>query len=207
MEGLNLTLGESGAPEPTRQDLEERQKVLAEKVQRDMRDLLDVLRADLPRFVERAVKERFVASREFAEKMSDADLRRLKADAAETGKALASEVLSSLEDVSLWLDTPQTPPSSEQHDLRGNAEVWRRLQRAGALLRDLLTRNGFPGLSEAEFAEAYRLPTWFTSGKYPKSVVESYWRNLAEYQTVRDTLGAMRERDEKARLTSRWDSA
>lgn len=207
MEGLNLTLGESPEGQPSKEDLEERGKVLAEKVQRDMRDLVDILKADFPKFVERAVKERFVSAPDFANGMSDADLKSLKADVAATGKTLVGEVASSLDDLAIWLE-PQgpVPGASERGDLRGNAEVYRRLQKAGAFVKDLLAKYRFPDLHDAEFTEAYRLPSWFIGGRYPKSVAQSYWRNLEEYHSVRDALRSMQERDQKSKLASRWDS-
>lgn len=207
MDGLTLTLGENPEGQPGKEDLEERGKVLAEKVQRDMRELVDILKSDLPKFVERAVKERFIAAPSFADAMSDADLKALKAAVVETGKKLVAEVATSLDELAIWVDAPgPIPASAERGELRPNAEVYRRLQRAGAFVRDLLAAHKFPDLREAEFQEAYRLPSWFIGGKYPKSVVQSYWRNLEEYQAVRDALVSMKDRDEKGRLASRWDA-
>ncbi|HVY61343.1 MAG TPA: hypothetical protein VHF22_06800 [Planctomycetota bacterium] len=208
MDNLTLTLGESGGAPLTPQELEERLHILEDKVKKDAREIVELLRVHFPRYIERAVKSRFEASGEFADGMTNAQVKALKEDVAETGKRAVSELLPSLEEWGIWLELARPAPAAgERRDLAGNPEVNARLQKVGELVHALLERHRFPGVRAEEWKDAYRLPSSFIPGRgLALSLVESYWRNLEEYQGVRDALKSMREREQRAKRSDRWDS-
>ena len=208
MESFSYIAGGEGAQgASTPQELEERLRILEEKVRRDAREIVEVLKVDFPLFVERTVKDRFLAERDLAAGMSQAAIKSLKADVAAAGQKAVGELVPPLEDAKIWLDVPAVPPAAERRDLQGNAEVNGRIQRVGQFVRELLERYKFPGVREEDFAQAYKLPAWFIAGRLLKSLVESYWRNLEEHHAVREALRQMKEREERASLAERWDSA
>lgn len=205
METLTYTTeaGDRAAPK----DLEERLRVVEEKIRRDAREIVEVLRIDLPAFVKRQVRERFIAAGEFADSLGEAKVKALKADVEATAEKVAREVLPALEEWSLWLEGARAaPPVAERRDLAGNPEIHARIQRVGAYVRDLLERHEFPGVKAEDFREPYRLPTWFIGGRLLVSLVENYWRNVEEYLAIRDALKALHERGLRAKRAERWDA-
>ncbi len=206
MDSFALTMGEASGAPATPQELEERLRTVDDKVRRDAREIVEVLRIDFPKFVERVVKDRFVTSREFADSVGDQALKALKADVQKTAKQTVDELIPPLEEWGIWLDVAKAPGGSERRDLQANAAVHARLQQIGGLVRGLLERHKFPGVQDEDFREAYRLPAWFIAGRLGVSLVESYWRNVDEYLNVRDALRTLKERDVRTQRSDRWDS-
>lgn len=205
MDTLTFTTeaGESAAP----QDLEDRLRVIEEKIRRDAREIVEVLKVDLPAFVKRFVRDRFLAAGDFADRADAAQLKALKADVEETAQRAGREIVPGLEDWSLWLEGPKAAPSAaERRDLAANPEIQARVQKVGEYLQALLVRHRFPTVKDEDFRDAYNLPSWFISGRLVLSLVESYWRNLEEYLALRTAVAAMRERDQRAKRAERWDS-
>jgi hypothetical protein len=206
MEILSFTSGEGERPAP--QDLEERLRIVEEKIRRDAREMVEVFKIDIPQFVRRQVRDRFIAAGEFADSFDAAKLRALKADVEATAARAGSEIVPLLEEWSLWIEGAKAcPPPSERRDLAGNPEIHARLQRAGSYVREVLERHGFEGVGATEFASLYRLPTWFIGGRLLVSLVESYWRSMEELLAIREALRAVKDRDERAKRAERWDAA
>jgi hypothetical protein len=206
MDTLTITLGEAGGPPATPQELEERLKVLEDKVKRDAREIVEILRVDFPLFVAREAKERFTRW-EGADALPDAKLKAFKADLAATGKKAVDEVVPALEEWAIWLEPRgAVPPSADRKDLKGNAEVSARLQKIGGYVKELLERHGF-AVRDEEFRDAYRIPTRFIPPRgYAIGHVESYWRDVEEYQQIHAALAALKERDQRAKRAERFDA-
>ena len=95
------------------EDLAERIRVVEDKVQRDAREIVEVLKLDFPAFVERQAKERYThAPQGFT--LSKDELRAAKAAVAEAGRKAAAEIIPDLESPALWLDDRvRVPPVGE----------------------------------------------------------------------------------------------
>lgn len=197
----------AGVGQDSPEDLAERIRVIEDKVQRDAREIVEVLKLDFPAFVERQAKERYThAPHGFT--LSKDELRAAKAAVAEAGRKAAAEIIPDLESPALWLDDRvRVPPVGERRELRAHAGAHTIIQRIGGYLREALAASGFPNLDEVDFADLYRLPTWFISGRLLVSLVESYWRNLEEWQALKQTLGAMRDQTGRAQRADDWDEA
>ena len=207
METFTLALETGGVGAPSPRELEERLRVVEEKVKRDAREIVEVLRADFPQFIRRQVRERFIGAKDFADSISDSRLKEIKSDVEATGAKVVAELIPPLEDWSIWISgASAVPPPPERRDLQANAEVESRIQRIGAELRALLERHGFPDLREEDFRRAYRLPSWFIAGRLLVSLVESYWRNVEELHAVREALDALRDRSLRKERADRWDA-
>jgi hypothetical protein len=206
METLNFSIEAGEGAQP--QDLEDRLRVVDEKVRRDAREIVEVLRIDLPLFVKREARQRFVAAGAFADSLDKAKLHALKDDVEATAATAGREIAPLLEDWSLWLEGPKAASGpGERRDLSGNPEIQSRIQRVGDHLRGLYERHGFPDVKPEELKEPYKLPTWFISGRLLVSLVESYWRNVEEYRAIREAVAAIKERDQRWKRAERWDSA
>lgn len=178
---------------------------LEERLRRDVRDIVDVLRADVPTFIGRSVKAAFEEC-EAADALEDAAVRRLKEDAARTSKAVADDVATTLSRFELWTWDRSDPPPREARGLDSNPEVAAVLRRVGEALGDLLERHGLPRGALGDRG-AYRLPTYFVAGHFMKSLVESYWQTLTMHHELRQRIEAGAQTDQRRRRRERWDQA
>lgn len=199
MNKLTVNSGVTGEPE----DLEQKADLLEEKIYRDGQEIVEILRADLPKFLERQVKALFMEAFEFSEKLSDDQIKKIKQDVADTGAAAVLEILPPLTAKEPWI---AAEPSSSA-ELVDNRVVWGHVRKIGDYLVELLQRRGFPLSKPEELRSSYRLPTWFVGGRLSKSIVESYWRNLADYHELQQAIRAKGADERKKALRGRWDEA
>ncbi|GIW72544.1 MAG: hypothetical protein KatS3mg102_2086 [Planctomycetota bacterium] len=206
METLSLTSGAGGGATPSVEELAERREVVRDKVRHDAREIISVLRLDFPSFIVRQLKERYVSHPEV--RLEPEQLRALKAEAEEAGRRAVEEILPELEDPALWLEgAPELPQSPEERrSLRHNPEVWSRVQKVAGLVRELLEKYGLPVAGE-QGEPSYKLPAWFIGGRLMVSLVESYWRNLAELRALEAELQALERSRVRAERAAEWDAA
>lgn len=177
---------------------------LEERLRRDVRDMLEVLRADVPVFFRRAVKQAFEES-DAADALDEAALRRLKADTERRADEAGRDLVSRLGPFEAWLQAAPAPPKDarglDEHPVVGPA-----LGQVRAALRELLEAHGLPRAADDERL-AYRLPTYFVAGHYMKSLVESFWQTLSLHQQLASQLAAGAKDDLRQQRRLRWDQA
>lgn len=179
---------------------------LEDKLRRDVRELVEVLRADVPAWVQRSIRQVFEDS-PHADRLSDAQVAQLKAEAREASQRLGEEVGRELEPIEVWLWRDGDPPLPKAPEgLDPNPRVAAALARVGRAVGDLLERHGIPRAELGERA-TYRLPTYFVRGHFARSLVESYWRTLAHHDEVRRQLSELKREDRRAERRRRWDEA
>ena len=183
----------------------ERRTTVEEKIRHDVREMLEVFRADVPAFFQREARKRFVAHTDWAERLDDAKLAQLKRDVAAAAERAASEVVRALEPWELWAWDPRTPFPDSPRTLDPNPRVAAVLARIGASLAEVLERHGVPESESAK--DAYKLPSYFVAGRFMKSLVESYWRNLQELVDLSKLIDESSHRDRRERSATRWDKA
>lgn len=204
MDSIQITSGPAGG---SQQDLEESIGVVEAKIKRDAREIVNTMKADFPRFLERQARELYTSAAS-GFKLDAEALARVKASLAEAGERAVGEIIPELEDWSLWVETDTAiPPEGERRDLRANPRVHQAIQKIGGYLEEVLESYGFPGLEKLDFSDMYRLPTWFISGRLLISLVESYWRNLSELRALRTTLESLKEDEGKRERGAEWDAA
>ncbi|MBI3726441.1 hypothetical protein HY251_21165, partial [bacterium] len=86
-----------------------------------------------------------------------------------------------------------------------NPRVAAALARIGAGLAEVLARHGFPDAESAK--DSWKLPSYFVAGRFMKSLVESYWRNLSELVELTKLIDESSSRERKDRLSGKWDKA
>lgn len=183
----------------------ERRTTVEEKARHDVREMIEVLRADVPAFFQREARKRFVAHADWAERLDDAKLAKLKKDVHAAAEQTAADVARALEPWDLWAWDPRAPLPDSPRALDVHPRVAPVLARIGAGLADVLARHGVP---ESETArDSYKLPTYFVAGRFMKSLVESYWRNVQELVELGKLIDESSNRDRRERSAARWDKA
>ncbi len=198
----NLTIDTYGgtADNP---ELEEKAELLKEKILRDTQELTEILQVDLPKFLERQTKAMFLDEYEFSDKLSTEQVKAIKDDVAATGKIALDEIIPRLQEDVIWLDAKPKKTST----LADNEAVWGLIQKICDYQGEIMSRHDFPRLDLEQLKGSYRLPTWFVSGRLCKSIVESYWRNLEDYQTLQEAIHARGANERKKNLMKKWDEA
>lgn len=206
MESISLTAGGSSeARQPTADECAQRLEVVRAKISHDAGEIVAVLGVDFRQFFEREAKRRYVASDDLT--LSPDQLRALKQGAVAMGQRAVAEEIPDLEQWEQWVDAVADVPSGDgRRLLDGNSHVAACLSRVGLLLQELLSEHGFD-LGDEDFAAAYSLPTWFISGRLLVSLVESYWRNVAEYRELSGALTSLQSQTTQQQRSEAWDQA
>jgi hypothetical protein len=206
MQTLNVTTGGSGEAAPDPDQLAQQLEVVRDKVCRDAREIVEVLRVDLPAFIVRQLKERYVGGDGF--QLDPEKLKELKADAKAAGERAVAEIIPALESWDIWLDGVDGLPSSaeERKSLDRNPAVSEKVQGIGVELHKLYEGYGFPAGPDG-YDVTYRLPSWFIAGRLAISLVESYWRGVEEHSRLEHEIASIREQQERSQRASDWDAA
>lgn len=195
-----------GGGEGEGNEIASRAESVREKILRDAREIVEVLKVDFPLWIRREAKAAFSESPEFASSLTNDQVRAIKKDVDEAADAASREILPALQEWAIWIvDASSVPEDRKTTDLRANAEVDRRIQRVAGHLTRVLKDRGFPERVLKGRTE-YVLPARFIAGRLLKSLVESYWRNLEELWDLDATLRALHERDRKSDLEAKWDA-
>src|SRR5438309_5984134 len=97
MDGKDELLGRE---EQTR--AQERRAAVEDKLRHDVREMLEVLKADIPGFFAREAKRRFLGAPQFAERLTEEQVGRLKRQVQDAGDLTAADVVRALEDSKAW---------------------------------------------------------------------------------------------------------
>jgi hypothetical protein len=190
-------------PEGAR-DARETLAKLEERLQRDVRDMLEVLRADVPAFFKRTVKASFEEA-DAADALDDAKVRRLKKETDERADAAARELAARLEPLDAWLRWDKSePPPRDGKTLDPHPVVGPALAKVSDALLALLEGFGLPRNREKA---TYRLPSYFVAGHYMKSLVESFWQSLSLHHELREKAHSDEKQATRAKRRARWDQA
>jgi len=191
------------------ESLDDARQTLAQieaRLRRDVADMVRVLEADIPAFVVRTVRRAFEQAPE-ADDLSDGALRALKEETAALGRDLAKEVGQALGAFEVWQwDSGWRMPPAPPEDLAAHPRVTETLGRIGGALSELIGRHGLPAGSLGE-DPGYRLPAYFVAGHFMKSLVNSYWRALADHEELRGSIADADQADERKARAARWETA
>ncbi|RME75321.1 MAG: hypothetical protein D6776_03460 [Planctomycetota bacterium] len=202
---IQIDAGTGEGESPSAEQLAEQRDAVREKVLRDVSELREVLAVDLPAFVLRQVKERYVSGA--APRLEAEKLRALKEDARAAGQAAGAEILAELERAEPWLEGVQQLPDTPERrrSLEANPVVDEALQRIARVTEQVLERHGFPA-PEGGWQIRYRLPAWFIAGRLAISLVESYWRGIETLQRLEAQLAALEQRAQRSEREAEWDA-
>lgn len=190
-----------GSPAEERESLAK----LEERLRRDVRDMVEVLRADVPVFFRRAVKAVFEET-EAGDALDDAAVRALKADtdrqADEVGRALGLQ----LDSFDAWRWTAPGSPPRDAKLLDPHPTVGAALRHVGDALARLLEAHGIAAAALGDRA-TYRLPSYFVAGHYMRSLVEGFWQTLALHHELSSRVAAGAKAEQRKVRRTRWEQA
>jgi hypothetical protein len=197
---MTMDVEDIGGPE----SVEEQTEAIHEKIRHTAKEIRALLRDDLPEFVAREIKARFLEASEFASKLDEAQVKALKESAALAGAEAAETVDAALEPLDPWLAGMQVD-TSRKH-LADNPELWARVTQVNEIVEKLMESQGFPR-SGATYGVSYREPARFIHGRYLPTLAERYWKLLGELQRVQEQASAQQQARSRAELLRRWDEA
>jgi hypothetical protein len=187
------------------EDLDELESRLRVKLESIVADLITVFRTDLATYVEKSVRNRFVAGGDFAESLSDETLLSLKKSTAELGETVAHEISESLTgDMDFWFGPDVSEGEGKSFD--AHTQLMERLQRVAEATEELLRGYGFPEDEGGGYGLTYSPPAYFVNGKYPPGLAENFWKYLAQLNEVRDSRRQQDLGRRKAVQRHRWDT-
>ena len=115
----------AGPGDRERRDLEERVTILKDKIRKDAQEIVEVLKAHFPLWIERQVKDYFVSNPTFSETLDKDQIRAVKEDIRAQQKKVLEELIPELED---WASgAPRTRSRSP-----ARRTTWRTTQRCGS---------------------------------------------------------------------------
>ncbi|MCA9542434.1 MAG: hypothetical protein KC620_26235 [Myxococcales bacterium] len=176
------------------------QELWASKVVEQGRRIAHLLRIDAEAFVERTVRERFIAIPTLADTMDDDALAELKQRTRATSVEIGEAIASALDREAVWLTAEASEPTTP---VRSVPAVDAALTDVEASVKRLLDAEG---LGDDE-PVAYRLPVRFIDGDNLVTLTRNFWKNVARYQAA---LHAAAEQDASRGADTRrrrWDDA
>jgi hypothetical protein len=162
-----------------------------------------IIEKDLQAFPERELRRRFIENPDFANSLTQKQIRNIKTTAQTGLHSILPGVLDCLRNDEKWLSpgTCHGPGKSFEE----NEDLWTCVKPVEELVRGIMRDNGFP--ETAIEAVRYKMPTWFIEHSFLPSMAEKYWqlvRELHDISTQEKEIAARLQRDA---LAKKWDSA
>lgn len=187
-----------------------------EQLHRDLLGTAAKIRAcvvkDLRRFIERETRWRWLEHLDFADAMSDEDIRALKQKLDALSDSVGKQIDDNLADDAQWLAPTAAPPADQMKSIEHNTNVWAILQAVAFELAQILESSGFPADPASEDGDKphspyhlqYRTPVYFLDGIYCPSLIETYWNQLGELRKLGDTIDSTHAAARRKKLEERW---
>ena len=179
---------------------------LETRLQREIADMLGVLRVDIPNHVVRTLRTVFEESAR-SDGLSDRQLKAFKEDTVATSQRVAAEVCQELEPWEVWGWERDWAFPAEPRGLKDHPRVCGVLDGVSSAVEAVLERHGFSPSELGESRGAYVLPAYFVAGSFMKSLVANYWRVLRDYDELKQRLDRESRTDERETRRARWDRA
>lgn len=186
---------------PQLDELLERKRNLETRIQEGIDELIDVITLDIPDYLGREVRKRFIAAVDQAEDFDEATVQRIKASIQERAESLEASIRETLSSLDIWLE-PDVP-AAEGKSIAPNTEVWRALQTIAEAVPVLLESHNIPQLETDHFE--YQTPSMFIKGKYAPGLIETYWSRLAQYRLLNTEVAKRNQELTRERLAKLWD--
>lgn len=203
--------------EPTADDLATLQ-ARQEQLEAQLAALGDTIRQlvakDVGRYLERETRWRWLQHVDFAQSMSDDQVRALKTDLKSLRDALIPEITEALGHSEVWTLPGHDAAAETSKSLHTNPRAWAILQQIACKLSATLSAHGFPPDPASDDAPAgddappyqlvYQTPTYFIDGKYCPGQIETYWSAFNQLVQVRDAVAALTREQTRLALERRW---
>ena len=184
-------------------ELRQHIETLKDQVRSITSEIKELLRTDLPLFVDRELKNAFINNPEFAQTIGDDALQDIKNAVATQGASKRDEILASLDEENLWMPSDISSEGTQKSISENNA-VWSIVSRICDSVHTLKTQYNFP---DADGPIQYKAPTWFIERRYLPSLSEKYWRAIRELNEAARQITESHATESKGQLARRWDDA
>jgi hypothetical protein len=172
----------------------------------DATKIIGLLAADLPAYLKREVKARFLSAPQFAERMPSETLAALKREIEDEGKKTSADLVAALRNPGLWL-LDIDPSDATPLELPHVTEVWQHTTRIDRSLERLLAKYGFPSEEAGRYRCEYQPPTWFISGALLKTLLEAYQAHLIERAKLCRSVARLEAERRTRQLDLKWEAA
>src|SRR5215469_6993202 len=156
-----------------------------QQIAQDAARIAQLLEDDVPAYLMREAKRRFIAAPAFAEAMGPELLARLKQELNDEGRRVGTSIARDLAEPTRWL--LDIDDATSVLELRDFPEVWGRMTQVATALNAVLGRFAFPSDGGSHDVE-YRPPTWFVGGALLKTLLEGLHVHLLERARLRRTV-------------------
>jgi hypothetical protein len=184
-------------------ELHQHIETLRDQVRTVTLEIKEILRVDLPLFVDRELKSAFINHPDFAQTIDDDLLQDIKKALSSAGATKRDEILAALEDDALWL--PSSDPNEDtKTSIDQNNAVWSIVSGICESVHALKVKFNFP---DVDGTIQYKAPSWFIERKYLPSLSERYWRLIRELNEAQRQITESHASESKGHLARRWDDA
>jgi len=197
--------------QPDLTELETQKDNLVERIMSVVHDMIEVIIVDVPAFIEREVRRRFVEALDFAEGLDESAIKDIHAAIQERSKALEATLRESLGDKSLWM--ADDVAIADGKSLEPNTGVWTALQAIPQAVQAVLGAFGFPADTSTEeggetptYDIVYRAPVYFIRGQYLPGLVEKYWSLWELLHEIEVEVREAQQAQRREALAARWDA-
>jgi hypothetical protein len=171
------------------------------KVLELVQEIREVLHEDLELFVQRKIRDLFLAAPAVARALTDERLKALKQGSREVAEAVRDRIIQDLQAEVLWLEPGEV--EEKPAGLAANPRVWREVNQVCEVVLSVAREFGLPEPAEPL---VYQEPRRFIRSRLLTTLTEKYWSNLALYRSAARDMDALEDEAEKAELARRWDA-
>lgn len=182
--------------------LDEEQKRLHDRIAMISRDIIAIFREDLPVFIEKEVKKRFLDAVDFSAGLPKTRVAELRARTAAVAAQQVATVEAALSGLEPWLSAKEVV--SPRQAITDNPAVWGPIRTVEDSTTALLEEFGFPKGPDG-YGVHYEPPARFIGGKFLKTLVEHYWRSLEELEKLHLRAAQKDNARMRAELLRKWD--
>jgi|SRR5262245_18758538 len=173
-----------------------------QQIGHDVARIAQLLEDDVPAYLVREAKRRFLAAPAFAEAMAPEVLARLKQELHDEGQRLGASIAQDLADPARWL--LEIDEATSALELRDFPQVWGRMAQVATALDTVLGRYAFPSDNNKPGVE-YQPPTWFVGGALLKTLLESLHARLLERTRLQRAVHARESERRQKALELKWE--
>ena len=170
----------------------------------------EIVIKDIPRFMERETRWRWVQHIEFASGMTDAQIREIKEGVGKVASELRPQIEQELSEEEVWCGGEEPV---DNKSLESNAQVWSILQTIAGQLAEFLGQHKFPtdpapegfDASDSLYRMEYRTPAYFLDGSYCPRLIENYWSHVDHMRKIDGAIDGIRQASARKELEARWN--
>jgi hypothetical protein len=158
-----------------------------------------LMATDVQAFISGLIRDRFVASPEFADTLTDEVLAGVKVRAVGLAEGETTRLTEALTPA-CWLSAAVAAADAP---ITAHPQIRAAVQRLQTAADEFLAAEGFPGGASV----VYRLPARFIDGENLPSLSRNYWKAVVELRRLESAAAGVEASDRADLRRARWDEA